>query len=162
MSTLRNSHNLFIEKLYQCNALKHGLKPKSAMDMYVVQMLKMSFYAWTCWSWQLNSVYTLFTKCAALQFTSSDCMCTMPPEQVSTYLSQLQASGRQIPFPTAAVEAEQGVEYCIFTDLNQTTAQNERMGQLFFSLLHSWKSLSHLKLKEEKKEVRSLRHIVEF
>ena len=85
----------------------------------------------------------------------------MPPEQVSMCLSKLQASGRQIPFPTVAVGAKQGAEYCIFTDLNQTTAQTERMGHLFFSLLHSWKSLSHLKLKEGKKEARSLRHIAE-
>lgn len=35
------------------------------------------------------------------------------------------------------------------------------MGQLLFSLLHSWKSLSHLKLKDGKKEASSLRDVVD-
>lgn len=131
------------------------------MDAYVVWMSKMLFHAWTCWSLQLNSVYIVCTKCAVLQFSSSGYKCTMPSEQVSMCLSKSQALCRQIPFSTAVAGTKQGAEYCIFTDVNQTT-QTERMGQLFFSLLHSWKSLSHLKLKEGKKEARTLRHIVEL
>lgn len=35
------------------------------------------------------------------------------------------------------------------------------MGQLFFSLLQFWKSRSHLKLMDGKKEASSLRHAVD-
>lgn len=86
-------------------------------------------------------------------------MCTLLPEQVSTHVPfQAARFGRADSFPSAAVGAKQGVEWCIFTDLNQTTAQTDGMGQLFFSLLHSWKLLSDFKLKE----ARSLRSIVEL
>lgn len=82
-------------------------------------------------------------------------MYTTPPEQASTCLSKPKESCRQTPFLSVAVGEKQGAEYCIFTDIKTANSQTKRMGLLLFFLLHSWRLLNHLKLKEGKKKQES-------